>query len=332
MKELEPGIVKRSSPRKFLFDFMDKYIAAYEGLREPGSMVVYKALKNHLENFEQVNKRKVQFENIDTNFFLDFQKYLLSLTLERDGKQVPRMNNITVAKQLSTLKTFLNYARKQKVDVNLQYKDFAVKKEKLEVLALTNNEFQTLYDIDLKNTRLAQVRDVFCFACVTGLRYSDLAQLRWEHIKADEIKITVKKTKDPLRIPLTPYSVEILKRYHGQLRPLPVISNQKMNKYTKELCALAGIDEPIEIVRFYGARREVKVYAKHELIGVHTARKTFVTLSLERGMTAEEVMATSGHLDYKSFKRYVKITEDRKKTAMGQAWGSEIVNPKLKAV
>nr|WP_245542585.1 tyrosine-type recombinase/integrase [Segetibacter koreensis] len=165
------------------------------------------------------------------------------------------------------------------------------------------------------------MRDVFCFACVTGLRYSDLNLLKREHIKKDEIKITVKKTKDLLTIPLNHYSKAILSRYAGMLRPLPVISNQNMNYAVKDVCKLAGIGEPTEIVRFRGTKREAITYPKYQLIGVHTARKTFCTLSLEKGMSAEEVMSISGHSDYKSFKRYVKITEQRKKVVMVKAWG-----------
>ena len=109
-----------------------------------------------------------------------------------------------------------------------------------------------------------------------------------------------------------------------------MISNQNLNYYIKELCKLIGIDQLIEIVRFFGKKREVKTYPKHDLIHFHTARKTFVTLSLEKGMSAEEVMTISGHEDYKSFARYVKVTENRKKVVMLKAWGAPEV--KLKVV
>ena len=61
---------------------------------------------------------------------------------------------------------------------------------------------------------------------------------------------------------------------------------------------------------------------RHDFITNHVARKTFITLSLELGMNSEEVMAISGHKDYKSFKRYVDITDQRKKLVMNKAWGS----------
>ena len=324
---------KREAASNVLFDFIDRYIEDHKTTREAGSLSVYRALKKHLLDFQHATKRNVTFDKVDYSFFQAFQNHLLSLTKTVDGKVMPLLNNTTIAKQLSTLKTFLNYARKEGISVSDKYKDFKIKKETLEVIALTNEEFETLYYLDLSGSKkLAQVRDVFCFACTTGLRYSDLAQLKREHIKQDEIKLTVKKTKELLRIPLTQYSKAILSKYEAMHRPLPVISNQKLNDYVKELCEFAGIVEPIEIVRYRGTKREAITYSKHELIGVHTGRKTFATLSLEKGMSAEEVMTITGHKDYPSFKRYVKVTEQRKKKVMLKAWDGELSAVKLKAI
>jgi hypothetical protein len=117
------------------------------------------------------------------------------------------------------------------------------------------------------------------------------------------------------------------------LKPLPVISNQNLNYAIKDLCKLAEINEEIEIVRFKGNKREATVYPKYDRVSVHTGRKTFATLSLERGMNAEEAMAIGGWKDYKSFKRYVKITEQRKKVVMAKAWDLDLSKEnKLRAV
>jgi integrase len=311
LKELKTPTEKRVQPSKVLFDFIDNYIAEHSTIREKGSLSVYRALKNHLKAFES-NKTKVMFDRVDYAFFQSFQIFLI---------EKRNLNNTTVAKQLSTLKTFLNYATKNGINVNDGYKNFVIKREPLEVIALTNNEFLSLHNFDLSTKlRLAKVRDIFCFACTTGLRYSDLAQLKREHIKDNNIELVIKKTKQTLKIPLNPYSKAILQKYQHQLQPLPMITNQRLNDYVKELCQLVGVNEPIEIVRYKGTKRIATVHPKYELIGVHTGRKTFATLSLERGMTAEVVMATTGHTDYKSFKRYVKITEERKKLAMATAW------------
>lgn len=335
---------KKEAPSNQLFDFIDKYIEDNKASREAGSMSVYKSLKNHLQKFEIEKKRKVTFDAIDYAFFLDFQNFLI----KTKGRNCPDgLGNVTIAKQLSTLKTFLNYARMdKKLIVSDEYKQFKIKKENLEVIALTNEEFEAIYNMDLKgNKRLDQVRDIFCFSCATGLRYSDLDQLRREHIRPEEIRLTIKKTKDNIAIPLNPYSYKILQKYKDQFRPLPMISNQKLNQYLKGweenrdgkvkkhigLCEMAGIVEPVEIVRYRGAKREAIVYPKYELIGVHTGRKTFATLSLEKGMSAEEVMKIGGWKSYASFQRYVKITEQRTKIVMSKAWG-KIPGLKLKAV
>lgn len=337
LNEQKAPKTKTDLPSKFLFDFIDKYIEDHRATREAGSLTVYKSVTTHLRDYQRHTGKKITFEKIDYSFFQSFQNFLISgngTTINKKGEQIARtqLNNTTVAKQLSTVKTFLNYARTQGVNVSDKYKDFKIKRETLEVIALTNEEFETLFYFDLKgNKRLSQVRDVFCFACSTGLRYSDLNQLRREHIKDDEIRITVKKTKEPLTVPLTPYSKAILAKYESMHKPLPLISNQKLNTYIKELCEKVKINEPVEIVRFRGATREAIVYPKYDLIGVHTGRKTFATLSLERGMSAEEVMTITGHKDYQSFKRYVKVTEQRKKLVMMKAWG-DVSNLKLKVI
>lgn len=318
------GITKLEEKTDLVFDFIDKYIQEHEASREQGSLSVYKSVKNHLKAYQDATRHKVTFEGIDYSFFSKFQTFLINRTkIDSTGNKSPMLNNTTIAKALSTLKTFLSYARKEGIKVNDSYRDFTVKREKLEVIALEQNELQSLIEFDLSNNkRLEKVRDIFVFACATGLRFSDVQQLKREHIDKDTINLVVKKTKTALSIPLNVVSASILDKYNDLNKPLPAISNQKINEYIKELCRLAEINRPIEIVRFHGKKRVTNTYPKYELISFHNARKTFVTLSLERGMSAEEVMTISGHEDYKSFKRYVNVTEKRKKVVMLKAWGA----------
>ncbi len=133
-------------------------------------------------------------------------------------------------------------------------------------------------------------------------------------------------------IPFNTFSYEVISKYKDRAFPLPLMSNVKLNLYIKELCQIAGINSPVEIIRMYGNRESRNVYPKYELISVHTGRKSFCTLSLEKGMSAEEVMEISGHDDYRSFKRYVDITNQRKKETMRNAWGQVFQDVKLKAV
>ncbi len=326
IKESKKQLTKKEDPSNLVYDFVDRYIQEHELTRVKGSLVVYKSLKKHLKNFQAKSRTKIRFDKIDYNFMQAFQNHLIGWeeVHETTGK-VKTLNNITIAKQLSTLKTFLGYAKRQGIKVNDGYKDFSIKKDKLEVIALTQEELDLLFNYKLSsNKRLDQVRDVFCFSCVTGFRFSDLQQLKREHIKEMEIRLTIKKTKEPAIVPLNQYSKTILEKYKDLASPIPMISNQKFNKYVKELCKLAGIDDSIEIIRYKGANKQSTIYRKHEIISAHTGRKTFATLSLEKGIPAETVMKITGHADYKSFQRYVKVTEERKRNEMQKAWGAPI--------
>lgn len=343
LHEIKAPSTRAAATSNELFAFIDDYIKVNKQTREKGSLSVYRALKQHLHEFQKYTGAPITFESIDYTFFQAFQNFLLSIK-KPDGSG--KLNNTTIAKQLSTVKTFLNYARNRGHAVSDKYKGFSIKRDELEVIALTNDEFETLYNLKLPlGSTFDRVRDIFSMACVTGLRYSDLKQLRRVHIKGDEIRLTVTKTKTLLSIPLNQYSLAILDKYKKLHAPLPMMSNQKMNKYLKGwsekgakgktihhkgLCETAGITEEIEIVRQRGSETIKKILPKYKLIGVHSGRKTFASLSLEKGMSAEEVMSIGGWKDYKSFKRYVKITEQRKKVVMAKAWGP--VKNNLKAV
>jgi integrase len=337
LQQAKGGKTKKAEPSKFVFDYIDRYVEDNRATRVKGSLVVYTSLKSHLQAFEKRTRTKVRFEDIDHNFMRQFQNYLVTeggLRKNQAGERIKEgLCNTTVAKQLSTLKTFLGYAKADGIAVNDNFRMFKIKKQDGAVIALTQAEFDAMINLDLKpGSTQDHVRNAFVFACATGLRYSDLKQLSWDHIKRDEIVINIVKKKRliPHQIPLTPYSRSILKKYEGKLRPLHVISGQKMNDYLKgkestgikSICEMAGISEPTKVVRYRGARTEEIVVPKFRLIGPHTGRKTFCTLSLEKGMSAEETMAVSGHDSYASFKRYVNVTNDRKKKAMGKAWAA----------
>lgn len=326
IKELKQQTTKREDPSNLVYDFIDRYISEHELTRVKGSLVVYKSLKKHLKNYQIKTKTNIRFDKIDYSFMHAFQNFLIGWEeVHETTGTVKTLNNITIGKQLSTLKTFLGYAKRQGIKVNDGFKDFSIKKDKLEVIALTQEELDLLFNFNLsKNKRLDHVRDVFCFSCVTGFRFSDLQQLRREHIKEMEIRLTIKKTKEPSIVPLNSYSKAILKKYEDLASPIPMISNQKFNKYIKELCKLSGINDPIEIIRYKGAMKQSTIYRKYEVISAHTGRKTFATLSLEKGIPAETVMKITGHADYKSFQRYVKVTEERKRNEMQKAWGAPI--------
>lgn len=281
----------------------------------PNYLKNIKTLINHLYGFEKKRKYKLSFERIDLNFYDKFVNYL----------QVDKGHfNDSWGKYISVLKTFLNWAVDRKRTNNIDYKKFKFEKSNKDIVHLTESELFRLFEFDLSNNpRLLKVRELFCFACFTGLRFSDFVRITKDNIRDGQLHLTTKKSRgksESLSIPINDYADEILKRNNYELTK---ISNQKMNDYMKELCKLVEINEPIITTRRKGSEAIETTLPKYEHIGTHAARRTFITLSLERGMRAEVVMKITGHSDYRTFKKYINLTDKIKKNEMTQAWSRQ---------
>jgi integrase len=286
----------------------DKYIAASKNTKTAGTIKNYENVKNALKDFSTEKEVILQFDLINYSFYEQYVDYLLT---KKD------FSNNTVGKHVKTLKSFLTWATENNYNRNLEYRKFKVARESIEIVYLTDEELNSLYNFKLKDKTLDQARDLFCFGCFTGLRFSDIATIEKNNISRDEIKVRTQKTKDIIVIPLIPKAAAILKKYNNKL---PVFSNQKLNLYLKTLAQNAKINQKVAIQRYRGAKREDSMSPKHELITTHTARRTFITLSLEKGIRPEVVMAITGHKDYKTFKAYIKITDTVKKAELLRAW------------
>ncbi len=332
LKELKQPETKKDLPGINIVDFIDRFAKETTDHKE-GTLKEYKGLANKMKEYEKLKKVKFTFEG-DAAILKGFSAFLTG---------VKEVNNITKAKLFSTFKTILRHAKKPpyKIKSNPDYFDFNEKSIKrkdseFEVIALTEEEFEAIYNYDFSdNKTLDEARDIFCFSCTTGLRYGDLKQLQRKHIKKDNtISIPMSDKNDKkIEIPLNPISHAILQKYADRLQPLPVttskrnlISNQKLNTHIKTIGKNAGIDTDIEMVRNYGLESiSLGVFPKYEWLSIHCGRKTFTTLSLARGMALQEVMAITTHSSFKAVKRYIDVTKDRKKTVMANAWGA--LNP-----
>ena len=245
----------------------------------------FAAVKNHLTNFRE----GLTFEFFDERGLNDYVGYL------RDVKE---MRNTTIGKQLSFLKWFLRWAFKKGVHQNNAYDSYKpkLKSTQKKIIFLTWDELNRLreFKIPFNKQALERVRDVFLFQCFTGLRYSDVFNLRRSDIKGDHIEVTTVKTSDSLIIELNNHSKAILDKYKDVAfeydKVLPVITNQKMNDYLKELAELAGIDEPIRQTYYKGNERIDDVTPKYALLGTHAGRRTFICNALALGIPPQVVM------------------------------------------
>ena len=190
------------------------------------------------------------------------------------------------------------------------------------MIFLTPEELDKLKTCQIPQTKqyLERVRDVFLFCCFSGLRYSDVYNLKRSDIKQDHIEITTIKTADSLIIELNDHSKAILDKYKDvhfeKHKALPVISNQKMNDYLKELGELAEINDPVRETYYKGNERIDTVTPKYALLGTHAGRRTFICNALALGIPPQVVMKWTGHSDYKAMKPYIDIADETKANAM----------------
>ena len=326
---IRSGKVKKEQilPHKTFYDIYDDFTLEV-GFANQWTKATYQkfdALKKHLQDFAQ----DLTFEYLDANGLSNIVAYL------RDNRQ---MRNTTIENRLSFLKWFLRWADAKGFNQERAYMSFSPKMKTSEkkVIFLDWDELTTVYNFDIPQNMpgIARVRDVFCFCCYTGLRYSDVANLKRSDVFPTYISITTIKTADSLKIELNDYSKAILNKYSGELfannLALPVISNQKMNEALKELGELCGIDKAVTVTYYRGNKRIEEIYPKYALLGTHAGRRTFICNALTLGIPAQVVMKWTGHSDYKAMKPYIDIADKAKEEAMALFNTKKKKSPKSK--
>ena len=200
---------------------------------------------------------------------------------------------------MDCLRNFVLYCLRNEWITKNPFRYYKLKEDEVQAKEhLTAHELELLTRKELDH-RLARIRDVFSFCCLTGLAFTDVDHLRKEHITTDEdgtqwIHKPREKTSVLSRIPLLPHPIALLRKYErdetcrtrGKLLPVP--SNAKMNAYLKEIATLCNIPKNLT---------------------THCARHTFATLAIEYGMPIDIIAKILGHTNTNMTRRYAKISE-----------------------
>jgi len=203
----------------------------------------------------------------------------------------------------------MHYTNNKKIHNNNDFvKELKVFNEDTDLIALSEIEINQIEDLKDISDRLSKTRDLFLFQVYTGLRISDLTKLKPENFNIIEkvITLTTMKTQDKITIPIEDKVIEILNKYNFIL---PKYSPQKYNEAIKDLAKKANIDKPTLTIKFIGNERVEETKPRYLLISSHTARRTFITNLLLKGVAPEIIMKITGHKTRKSFEKYIRITE-----------------------
>jgi site-specific recombinase XerD len=261
----------------------------------PGTLERYVTSLKHTKDFLQWKFRvsDIDIEKIDHAFITEYEFYLrterkcANNTAVKYIKNFHKIINICLANGWLTKDPFANYKSKVK-EVTREF--------------LTELEIQSLMEKEFVSERLELVRDIFVFSCFTGLAYIDVKQLSQDNIvlgiDGDKwINKNRQKTDTNSKIPLLPTAQYIVDKYEnhpvcknkGNL--LPILSNQKMNAYLKEIATVCGINKELTF---------------------HIARHTFATtVTLSNGVPIETVSKMLGHTNLKTTQHYAKILDKK---------------------
>ena len=331
-KELENNALPKKDPG--LLEVFQMFVTEC-GEKNAWSIGTFKkmaTLKEDLVSF----KKNVSFSDLDEKGLTAFVHYLREKKVlnsprkkkgdrdEYDDEDVMGLRNSTIQKKLGFLKWFLKWATDRGYNTTTDFKTFrpTLKTTQRKVIYLSKPELERLRKLEIPAglPSLEAVRDVFLFCCFSGLRHSDVYNLRKNDVKEDHIEVTTIKTGDSVSIELNNVTRDILRKYKdypfADNRVLPVIQNQPMNRHLKDLCKLAGINEQIRITTYKGNQRKDEIKEKWELVGTHTGRRTFIVNCLSLGIPPNVVMKWTGHSDYKAMKPYIDIVDSIKASEM----------------
>lgn len=252
----------------------------------------YERCKRRVVEFmkEKYNRTDIPLRELKPKFLTDFSVFFAT-------KYKCRQN--TVYKFLQLLRMVIIKAQRDGISFPDPYLSYKMTQEKVDRGYLSEDEVIAIATKEISIPRLDQVRDVFIFACYTGLAYSDLAQLRAENIKKmfdGKLWIVThrQKTKTNVNVPLLPMAEKILRKYEGKYLDgelLPILSNQKTNAYLKEIADICGIEKNLTF---------------------HLARHTFATtMTLGKGVPIESVSKMLGHTNIQTTQIYARITNEK---------------------
>ena len=261
----------------------------------PGTLERYRTSLEHTRSFMQwkYGVADMAIQQLDYEFISEYAFWL---------KSVRHCSHNTTMKYLSNFKKVVLHCVRTGWLNRDPFLGFKLNKKEVVRTALTEKELQIISTKSFTIGRLNYVKDIFLFSCYTGLAYADVKKLKRSElvvgIDGEQWLLTQRpKTDTVSRMPLLPVALEIINRYqdHPQCsqagKVLPVLSNQKMNAYLKEIADVCGIQKNLTF---------------------HIARHTFATtITLSNGVPLETVSKMLGHKSLKQTQHYAKILDKK---------------------
>ncbi len=294
--------------RKTILDVFKEHNEQCKGLINidfaPGTYKRYETCYRHVERFisDKYKKSDVQLNAVTAKFVKDFEFYL---------KVKRKCNHNSTVKYLKNFKKITRVALANGWLKTDPFSNIKFRLEEVDMDFLNEDELNTMMQKKFDIERLQQVKDVYLFCCFTGLAFTDVKSLVYNDIVEKDGQLWIKKkrqkTKNWCNIPLLAPAVQLMDKYKDhsvcQINKtvFPVLSNQKMNAYLKEIADLCGIKKNLS---------------------THTARHTFATtVTLANQISIEVVSKMLGHSSITMTKKYARVVDDLISKDMQKLYG-----------
>ena len=334
-EELKELIVNRnpiSSSKTSLISLLDEFIKQHKTkdgneLRH-NSLKGYHSLKYHLNNYSEEIGKTIMPHDVTLQFMTKFKDYLSNEIFLEDEKRVI-LSDTTVAKIIKRFKTFLKHLFSIGLVKTFNLSEIRSIEREGAVIVLKPDEVLLLQKAEIKEFTENRIRDIFCFQCWTGQRFSDLMNIEHDDIikEGEDWKwvLVVSKTQEKIEIPIVDYAKEILLKYLNSEYPIPRYSNQVVNRTLKDIAKELEMDRSVTIEKYQKGKLKTENTPLYNVITSHVGRKSFITNGLMLGINERIVRDISGHKDEKSFRRYVNYAEDFKSAIIKKAFSKESI-------
>ncbi|MDD4516631.1 site-specific integrase [Massilibacteroides sp.] len=273
-----------------LFQRHNEDIAKLVGItKSKETLQKYEVARKRMADFikEYYHVSDISLKEVNHMFLHNFEIYLMTSCNCKEN---------TTAKFLQRFRTIILMAKNNGWIHADPFANFKIRFKKTDRGYLTQEEVDAIMEKEFASERLERVRDIFIFSCMTGLAYIDVKNLRTSNIRTSfdgGVWVMGKREKTGVsyNVPLLDLPRRIIEKYSGKLpddKALPVMSNQKMNEYLKEIGTLCNIPKNLSF---------------------HLARHTFATLTLTKGVSIESVSKMLGHTNIKTTQIYARITD-----------------------
>ncbi len=285
---------------KTLLDLITYHNTSMLTVLRKGTMKNYYSTERCIKEFlkEEMHIEDIPLKKLNYAFIIDFEQHLRKYkpTTRKGCANNGAMKHMERLKKMARLAVKLEWLEKD------PFINFKLRFEKSERQFLTERELQLIEDTTFKVPSTQHIKDLFVFACYTGLSCIDVQELKADHLVKgidgnDWLYTKRTKTDEPLKIPLLPKAKEILDNYKDDQdvlkngRLLPVYSNQMMNRVLKEIADACGIRKKVTF---------------------HVARHTFATaITLSNGVPIETVSKLLGHTKLSTTQIYARVVEKK---------------------